>query len=221
MKKFLSLILTICLIFAGVGAVPVSAKKAAINDMSDVVALLKLVVSGEEVSDVYDLNGDGAVNAADVLIALKSFAIPHEPQVFLLEQRDSMLEGGDIDFNVGDGFVDMGCNGHFYNSIPYDIAIVKSATEWSKLGYDDSRKYPDSFYEENALIVLFVEYSSRGPWHTIDAMTIYGDELCVGTTTEWPDMMVSPMLTCTTTFIEVKKADVTNIEKITRFDPEI
>jgi|GEM_PF-2538974 hypothetical protein len=223
MKKIVSLILSVCLMFAAVGVMPAAAEATSFNDMNDVLLLLKLVVSCENFNDeqiaIYDLNCDGRVGAADALIAMKEVLSVSEPQLFMMGDRDNMLDGDSIDFQVGGNF---NANYEHYKGVPFNAAIMNSPKEFEKLfntvrvslGFEE---YPDSFFNENALIALFIDYSSISTTHTIDAVSIDNGEICVATTTEYPETVLTK-LSCAMTFIEVKKTDVAGVKQITRFD---
>ena len=223
MKKIACFVLTICLVFTVIGVMPTSAEETHFNNVNDVLALLKVIVNGETFDDeqvtIYDLNGDGAVTAADALVALKSFIPVLDVHIFLKEWRDDILDGKSIDFNVLDNYSSFNSGTRYYKDTPYNTAIVKSVAEWKELfgTYVVSEKYSYDFFKENALIIFIQGYVNSTPLpHTIDAISVADGELCIGIKVK--DFNAGqPMVTRWTTHIEVKKTDVENVKKVTYF----
>ena len=232
-KNFTCFFLTICLIFAAISVMPVPVVSASgavfssLENASDVLLLLRLIVSGEPIEEeqlaIADLNGDGEVTTADALIALKRVTGISDPQLFMMTMRDDMLAGDAVDFCVPSyqigGKAEKYENGSLIHR-GFDAAIANSLQELQKIYRLDFahlefvggiKKYDYNFFIENAVVVIFVMTSPLERY--ISSVVTKNDELCI----EFFNTSINCASVETVALIEVKKADVVHVQQITCF----
>ena len=228
MKKLVCLIIVLCLSLSAFGGFSSSA--ADVTDISDVLAMMKLIISGgasDDQIEAFDFNEDGFLTAYDALFALNKILGKASPSFINISTRDSVPSGVNVEFNRG-GNVRLE-EGSFFPTPENNAAIVTSLFQLNLI-YDSSNllffqdyyitDYTSDFFKDKAVIAMFVEYDYSAPCPlSINSLTLSDDELVISTTLKRPEKPYQAPMKFVT-FIEVAKTDIKNVLKFSRVDTE-
>lgn len=155
---------------------------------------------------------------------------PVSPKATPIVYTASMESGSPLSFDVGTD-VDLRGKGQPWND---HIAIVQTYSELKQLYEQDQnpnktkektnymQAYDESFFKDNALIVLFIGKSSCSQVHQIDAVTKRDGRLCIGMRTRVQSPGSYWLMTAGDfrTLITVKKSDLQNITDVVVYNAD-
>jgi len=144
--------------------------------------------------------------------------------VYPIANADKMPKGAAVPFAVG---ADVNI---YASDTPYgfDAVIVRSYAELRAIyeadsnpnGYDYISSYNGAFFEDNAVILLFIGRGSGSIRQEIHSLVKKGNELCIGMTTfvPGPGMIGTSDIAYWRITLDVKKADVDGVDKISCYN---
>ena len=156
------------------------------------------------------------INANSSVVSNQVVSVP----IYPITQRANMLAGTEIPFIAGVNInIHQSDDDHWFN-----ISIAKSFAELTEIFADDYNpnqinyihKYNDAFFQENALIIMFITEGSGSVKHRIDSLVKNEDDLCVGFTRLVPETGTGD-IAYWRILLEVKKSDIEDIVKLSYF----